>query len=216
MSQESRKSSPENRLDAMVEALVEANAKARQHSKCPLNRMPEYFLATNVAEYFALQFKNFGYRLEASVKGTLADGGVDEQAIERLLEQEELRGNGRFDLVLRTGRRDVPAHVVEFKRGSRHEHLLQDLIRLAYVCETVRAGARLETNYLVFTTRRSAEELAEMLAAQERERKRSKHLRDGVSYRLGRYQVIDRWMNPAFEMTDKPLAVAIFEVRFKG
>ncbi|MDD2051785.1 hypothetical protein NPS46_04375 [Pseudomonas putida] len=216
MSQESRKSSPENRLDAMVEALIEANKKARQHSHCPLNRMPEFFLATNVAEYFATHFINFGYRLEASVKGTLADGGVPARAIERLLEDKELRGNGRFDLVLRTGRRDVPAHVVEFKRGSRHGDLLEDLVRLAYVCETVRAGARLETNYLVFTTRRSEEELAQMLARQERDRKSVKHLRHGVSYRLGRYQVIDRWMNTAFEMTDKPLAVAIFEVRFKG
>lgn len=215
MSANTRKSSSENRLDAIVQALVQANEKAKVLSKCRLSRMPEYFMVCEVADYFAKHFKNFGYRLEASVKGTLADAGVAEKQIDQLLRREELRGNGRFDLVVRTGRRGVPAHVVEFKRGSRHQHLLKDLIRLAYVCESVGERTRLETNYLVFTTSQTREQLCKMLHEQERERPKQS-VDKGVRYTLARYQQIDHWMNPSFEMTSKPLAVAVFEVRFKA
>lgn len=216
LSSDTQSSSRKKRLDAIVDALVKANEYTKKFCKCPLNRMPEYFMAARVAEHFAENFKNFGFRLEASVKSTLMDARLDESEIDSLLREEELRGNGRFDLVLRTGRRGVPAHVFEFKRGSRDKHLLNDLIRLAYVSEKVPERTRLETNYLVCTTRKTKAELGEMLKRQQLERESTKkHLREGVTYSLERYQDIDFWMNAEFQETSKRFAIAVFEVGFK-
>lgn len=81
--------------------------------------------------------------------------------------------------------------LMEFKRSSRSEHLFKDLVRVAYVSRTVREGSRLETNYLVFTTKKSKERLLAMLSKQEAEH----HVqyprgRGNVSYSLQRYQAI--------------------------
>ena len=210
------KSSPENRLNAIIEALVDASDRALEHSDSPLSRMPEYFMAVHVANHFAQSFSNFGYRLEASVKQTLADAGVEEDEINDLLETPELRGNGRFDVVLRTGRRGVPAHVLEFKRGSRSAHLLKDLIRLAHVSKTVSDGARLETNYLVFTTKKTESRLLAMLGEQEAERKKTNpRARGKVTYTLKKYQPIAHWAKDDPKRAPQHMAVAVFEVRYK-
>jgi len=211
------KSSPSNRLDAITDALSLASDMALEHSDMPLSRMPEYFMAVHVAAYFARSFSSFGYRMEASVKETLIDAGVDEDEINALLENELLRGNGRFDLVLRTGRRGVPAHVLEFKRGSRNDHLFKDLVRLAYVSRTVREGSRLETNYLVFTTKKSEERLLAMLSEQEADHHAQfPRGRGKVSYALKRYQAIPHWSKDDVKREKKHMAIAVFEVRYKN
>lgn len=79
------KSSPTNRLEAIVEGLIHASNMALKHADMPLSRMPEYFMAVHVAQHIAKSFANFGYRLEASVKQTLSDAGVDESEIDDLL-----------------------------------------------------------------------------------------------------------------------------------
>jgi hypothetical protein len=210
------KSSSGNRLDAIIKALTHASKMACEHCDMPLSRMPEYFMAVHVAHHFAHAFSNFGYRMEASVKETLIDAGVEEDEINALLENEHLRGNGRFDLILRTGRRGVPAHVLEFKRGSRSDHLFKDLVRLAYVSRTVREGSRLETNYLVFTTKKSKERLLAMLSEQEAEHHAQyPRGRGNVSYSLQRYQAIAHWAKDDAKREDKHMAVAVFEVKYR-
>ncbi|MBK3446340.1 hypothetical protein [Pseudomonas lactis] len=211
------KSSPTNRLDAIVEGLFHASNMALKHADMPLSRMPEYFMAVHVAQHIAKSFANFGYRLEASVKQTLSDAGVDESEIDDLLKIDDLRGNGRFDLVLRTDKRGMPAHVMEFKRGSRSAHLAKDLIRLAHVTKTVHAGARLETNYLVFTTKKSQERLLLMLQAAEAERRfNHPRARGQVSCTLKRYHPIPHWAKDDDSRTARHMAVAVFEVRYKS
>lgn len=210
------KSSPNNRLDAIVEGLLHASDMALTHADMPLSRMPEYFMAVHVAQHVAASFANFGYRMEASVKQTLADAGVNEGEIDDLLANDDLRGNGRFDLVLRTGKTGMPAHVLEFKRGSRSTHLTKDLIRLAYVTRTVHAGARLETNYLIFTTKKSEERLLTML--QEEEAVRKHHhpkARGRVECALKRYQPIRHWAKDDESRSLLHMAVAVFEVSYK-
>lgn len=210
------KSSSGNRLDEIINALTHASDMAREHCDMPLSRMPEYFMAVHVAHHFARSFSNFGYRMEASVKETLIDAGIEEEEINELLEIDHLRGNGRFDLILRTGRRGVPAHVLEFKRGSRSDHLFKDLVRLSYVSRTVREGSRLETNYLVFTTKKPKERLLAMLSEQEAEHHAQyPRGRRNVSYSLQRYQVIAHWAKGDAKRESKHMAVAVFEVKYK-
>lgn len=150
------KSSPQNRIAAIMDALLEAHEDAKQLSDSALHKMPEFFMAIRVADYFATHFINFGYRLEAQVKRTFEGADLWHQDIEQLLDDPEVRSNGRFDLVLRTGKKGRPAHVLEFKRGTKVESLLKDARRLAKICE--HAGTeRLRTNYLVFTRRCSVD-----------------------------------------------------------
>ncbi|MES2868964.1 MAG: hypothetical protein V4749_05275 [Pseudomonadota bacterium] len=211
------KSSPTNRLDAIVEGLIHASDMAYKHADMPLSRMPEYFMAVHVAQHIAKSFANFGYRLEASVKQTLADAGVDEDELDDLMDDDDLRGNGRFDLVLRTGKKGIPAHVLEFKRGSRSAHLSKDLIRLACVSRTVHAGARLETNYLVFTTKKSEERLLTMLQEEEAERRRNHpRARGRVVCALKRYHPIRHWAKDDNNRNPLHMAVAVFEVSYKN
>lgn len=149
------KSSPYNRLHAIQDAMLQAHQDAVSLSRSSLNRMPEYFMAVRVADYFARHFVNFGYRLEAPVKRTFDEADL-RYSREELLEDPELRPNGRFDLVLHTGKSGRPAHVIEFKRGARLEHLWPDVRRLARVCEYA-GPKRLRTNYLVVTRRCAAD-----------------------------------------------------------
>jgi hypothetical protein len=210
------KSSRNNRLDVIVEGLIHASDMALTHADMPLSRMPEYFMAVHVAQHVAASFANFGYRMEASVKQTLADAGVDEEEIDDLLSNDDLRGNGRFDLVLKTGKTGTPAHILEFKRGSRSAHLTKDLDRLYYVTRTVHAGARLETNYLVFTTKKSKERLLAMLEEEEAQRKHSHpRARGRVECALKRYQPIPHWAKDDDNRSPLHMAVAVFEVSYK-
>lgn len=212
-----QKSSPNNRLDAIVEGLLHASDMAIKQADMPLSRMPEYFMAVHVAQHVAKSFSNFGFRLEASVKQTLTDAGVNESEIDDLLENDNLRGNGRFDLVLRTGRRGIPAHVMEFKRGSRGAHLANDLIRLAYVTRTVHAGARLETNYLVFTTKKSEDKLRSMVQEEEAALKLiHPRARGKVAFDLKRYQPIPHWAKDDEKKISLHMAVAVFEISYKS
>lgn len=164
MSISSIKSSPKNRINAIHNALLAAHEDAQVRSHSSLHKMPEFFMAIRVADYFADHFLNFGYRLEAQVKRTFERADLRHQDIEQLLNDPEVRSNGRFDLVLRTGKKGLPAHVLEFKKGIKIEPLLKDVRRLAKICE--HAGReRLKTNYLVFTKRCPANSHTEELDA---------------------------------------------------
>lgn len=144
------RSSLHSRLIAIEEALLEAHRDAVTHSRSSLNRMPEFFMAMRVADYFAMHFPSFGYRLEAQVKRTFKDGDLCDSDIAQLCHDQELRSDGRFDLVLLAGKRGKPAHVLEFKHGDKLEAVLLDIRRLAKVCELA-GNSRLKTNYLVLT-----------------------------------------------------------------
>lgn len=146
------RSSPNNRLNAIMEALLAAHDDAQQLSRSSLHRMPEFFIATRVADHFAEHFDNFGYRLEAQVKRTFEASDMQVDDITELLREPDLRPDGRFDLVLHTGKRGRTAHILEFKRGDAMRGLISDIRRLAKVSR--HAGRHsLKTNYLVMTRR---------------------------------------------------------------
>jgi hypothetical protein len=144
------KSSPYNRLQAIEAALLEAHEDAIKYSHSSLNRMPESFMALRVADYFATRFTNFSYRLEAQVKRTFQESDIQGAEIDRLLQEADLRPDGRFDLVLRSGKRGRTAHIIEFKRGDSTRALLKDIRRLAKVSKNADSHS-LKTNYLVLT-----------------------------------------------------------------
>ena len=146
------RSSPNNRLNAIMEALLAAHDDAQRLSRSSLHRMPEFFMAMRVADYFAVHFDNFGYRLEAQVKRTFEASDMRVDDITELLQEPDLRADGRFDLVLHTGKRGRTAHILEFKRGDAMRGLISDIRRLAKVSR--HAGRHsLKTNYLVLTRR---------------------------------------------------------------
>jgi len=146
------KSSPGNRLAAIENALLAAHQDAINYSHSSLNRMPECFMAMRVADYFANNFTNFSYRLEAQVKRTFQESDLHGADVTQLLSQPDLRPDGRFDLVLRSGKKGRAAHIFEFKRGDSTRALLKDIRRLAKVSQ--HAGHHsLKTNYLVLTRR---------------------------------------------------------------
>ncbi|QJQ96030.1 MULTISPECIES: hypothetical protein [Halomonadaceae] len=68
----------------------------------------------------------------------------------QLHQETDLRPDGRFDLVLLSGKQGKPAHILEFKRGDKMSEVLADIRRLAKVCEHA-GNSRLQTNYLVLT-----------------------------------------------------------------
>lgn len=211
------RSSKNNRVEAIMSALKEAHDDARALSGCSLNRMPEYFLGTRVADYFAKHFPNLGYRLEMSVSQTLADAGLGDEKIEKLMENENLRGNGRFDLVLHSGRRRKPAHIIEFKKGQKPNSLAMDINRLALVCDAVESSSRLETNYLVLVTRRHAKrteddwrtELKTALGEITKDEKRDYD----IDWDVVRFEQIEPATNPEYQDTDKPFSMLIIEIR---
>lgn len=150
------KSSPNNRINAIIDALLAAHDDAQNLSLSSLNRMPEFFMAVRVADYFAEHFINFGYRLESSVKRTLEASEMRADDIEELLQDPDLRSDGRFDLVLHTGKKGKTAHIIEFKRGDAMRGLITDIRRLAKVSAQAERHS-LKTNYLVLTRRCPAE-----------------------------------------------------------
>ncbi|MCL5425612.1 MAG: hypothetical protein M1154_08280 [Gammaproteobacteria bacterium] len=146
------KSSPSTRLEAIENALLTAHQDALRYSHSSLHRMPEYFMAMRVADYFATHFINFSYRLEAQVKRTFEESDIQTRNIQRLLAEPDLRPEGRFDLVLRKGKQGRTAHIIEFKRGDSTRGLIGDIRRLAKVSQ--HAGHHsLKTNYVVLTRR---------------------------------------------------------------
>ncbi|MGV2931041.1 hypothetical protein ACE3G8_08115 [Vreelandella venusta] len=146
------KSSPNNRINAIMDALLSAHEEAQRISYSSLHRMPEYFMTMRVADYFAENFVNFGYRLEAQVKRTFEASDMNVSDISDLLRETDLRSDGRFDLVLHTGKKGRPAHILEFKRGDKTSGMLSDISRLAQISKS--AGRHsLKTNYLVLTRR---------------------------------------------------------------
>ena len=109
-------------------------------------------MAMRVADYFAVHFDNFGYRLEAQVKRTFEASDMQVDDITVLLQEPDLRPDGRFDLVLHTGKRGRMAHILEFKRGDAMRGLISDIRRLAKVSRHAERHS-LKTNYLVLTRR---------------------------------------------------------------
>lgn len=69
------RSSRENRVNAIEDALTAAHGHAVMHCGTTLYGMPEYFMCTRVAEHFANEFSNFQYRLEASVEQVIGCSG---------------------------------------------------------------------------------------------------------------------------------------------
>lgn len=146
------RSSPNNRINAIMDALLDAHDDAQRLSRSSLHRMPEFFMAMRVADYFAEHFDNFGYRLEAQVRRTFEASDMQVGDITELLQEPDLRPNGRFDLVLHKGKSGRTAHLMEFKRGDAIRGLISDIRRLAKVSR--HAGRySLKTNYLVLTRR---------------------------------------------------------------
>jgi hypothetical protein len=143
------KSSKHNRLNAIEAAIRHAHDYSMTHCGLALNKMPEYFLGVQIGQHMIAEFDNFKVRFEMSVKELAEQAGFNSA------ELSIARDNGRFDVVLLTKSKCVPAHVIEIKRGIKAESMLNDIVRLADICRHTHAGSRLETNYFVTVTARS-------------------------------------------------------------
>jgi len=143
------KSSKQNRLQVIEKAIREAHQYALEHCGLPLNKMPEYFLGVAIGRTMVAEFSNFKVRFEMSVLQLLDHLGVEPG------DDPDDREKGRFDVVLMTKRKQVPAHIIEIKRSVKVGSMLADIRRLANVCRLAKIGERLETNYFVVVTARS-------------------------------------------------------------
>ena len=149
------RSSSYNRVEHIEQALIAAHQHAMDACGRPLSDMPEYFMCTRVAEHFAHEFANFRYRLEGSVSQVIRSLSIPGE--KTLLSKKETRASGRFDVVLFTRKSGKAAHIIEFKKGSKLSSLRDDIDRIALLADSVGARSRLETNYLVFITKRNAD-----------------------------------------------------------
>jgi hypothetical protein len=117
--------------------------------------MPEYFLGVTIGQAMVNEFDNFKVRFEMSVQDLL--NHLDVQASGKPQDRE----NGRFDVVLLTKSKDIPAHIIEIKRGVKADSMAADIRRLANICRAAQSGSRLETNYFVTVTARSEKVVSE-------------------------------------------------------
>lgn len=143
------KSSKNNRLKVIEQAIRDAHDFALDHCGMPLNKMPEYFLGVTIGQAMVTEFDNFKARFEMSVKELLVYLEVQTTG------EPQDRENGRFDLVLLTRSKDTPAHIIEIKRGIKTQSMAADIRRLANICRAASSGSRLETNYFVTVTARN-------------------------------------------------------------
>ncbi|PSF05503.1 hypothetical protein C7H09_14465 [Marinobacter fuscus] len=151
------RSSRNSRVGEIINALKAAHDHGLSACQKSLREMPEYFMVTRVGAHFAEKFSNFNYHLEASVAEILTKARVSPENQDSLQKYSELRANGRFDLTLFTRKGGKPAHIIEFKKGTKLESLKKDIDRISLLADAVPQGSRLETNYLVFITKRNTE-----------------------------------------------------------
>lgn len=196
------KSSRNNRISVLEQAIKYASTHAEQNSGLSLNKMPEYYLGVIIGQKMLLEFGNFTVRYEMGVKQLMRQANVE------ATDCPTLRENGRFDLVLLTRRSYLPAHIIEIKKSVKKELMLADVKRLAYICRSVKAGSRLETNYFItVTSRASAKVLNERsdyinsINAQDK-KTTNIHVKAPHIIDIGIYN-------------NKPLLAAIYEVHYK-
>ncbi|HEY9040795.1 MAG TPA: hypothetical protein VIN66_01315 [Rheinheimera sp.] len=195
------KSSKNNRLKALEQAIKDAHDYALEHCDLPLNNMPEYFLGVAIGKHMVKEFENFNVRFEMSVQ--------------QLLEYAEIevsgdianRENGRFDLVLMTKRYQKPAHVVEIKKGIKVESMFADILRLANLCRFSNLGSRLETNYFVTITAKSEKVIDERVAQLQAMMNENSSL-TSVSISSPKKVLLD-------SSEDKQIIAAIYEVTYQ-
>lgn len=65
------KSSKNNRLKVIEQALRDAHQYSLQYCGLPLNKMPEYFLGVTIGQAMVKEFDNFKVRFEMSVQDLL-------------------------------------------------------------------------------------------------------------------------------------------------
>lgn len=153
MPQSAVRSSSKSRVREIGKALASAHDHAMEACGKTLHGMPEYYMCSRVAEHFTHEFANFRYRLEVPVTQVIRSLSIPGQ--DSLLKQKEIRPAGRFDVVLFTRKSGKAAHIIEFKKGDKLSSLRKDIDRIALLADNVSARSRLETNYLVFITKRN-------------------------------------------------------------
>lgn len=121
-----------------------------------LNHQPEYFLSLKVAEVIHEHFESYIFSMEVNLEEICKDVGVN---IKDAPIECRINGLKRADLVVKSSRTGKYRHVIEFKRGVKEASLLADARRLAWLCQNVGLGHRMEKNFLVTITTYSKEVL---------------------------------------------------------
>lgn len=192
------KSSKNNRLKVIEQAIKDAHQYSLQHCGQPLNKMPEYFLGVTIGQAMVEAFDNFKVRFEMSVLDLL--NHLDVQASGEPQDRE----NGRFDLVLLTKSKDIPAHIIEIKRGVKAGSMAADIRRLANICRAAQSGSRLETNYFVTVTSRTEKVVS----------KRAEQLMSASKDAMQRIRLHEPKIVSLEHPDGKPVTAAIYEVTY--
>ena len=111
-----------------------------------LNHQPEYFLALKTAEAIHAHFKSYRFSMEVQLKDICEDADIHMEAVPA---QYRINGLKRADLVVRHSKNGRYRHVVEFKRSGKQTSLMKDAKRLAWLCQNVQLGHKMEKNFLV-------------------------------------------------------------------
>lgn len=192
------KSSKNNRLKVIEQAIRDAHQYSIEHCGLPLNKMPEYFLGVAIGQAMVGAFENFKVRFEMSVQDLLDHLDVQTSG------KPEDRENGRFDVVLLTKSKEIPAHIIEIKRGIKASSMAADIRRLATICRAAQAGSRLETNYFVTVTARSEKVVSE----------RPEHLISASEEALQNIRLHEPKIISLEHPDGKPITAAIYEVTY--
>lgn len=192
------KSSKNNRLKVIEQAIKDAHQYSLQRCGLPLNKMPEYFLGVTIGQAMVEAFDNFKVRFEMSVQDLI--NHLDVQASGEPQDRE----NGRFDLVLLTKSKEIPAHIIEIKRGVKAGNMAADIRRLANICRAAQSGSRLETNYFVTVTARTEKVVSE----------RAEQLMSAFKEAMQNIRLHEPKIISLEHPSGKPVTAAIYEVTY--
>ncbi|QYJ73684.1 hypothetical protein [Shewanella sp. FJAT-52076] len=148
-----------NIIRVIRDAVLDAHDFSLHNTGCALNKSPEYLMAVWVGKAVCDIFPTCAVNFEYSVQAMMVDLGIaidDDEFIEH-------RINGRFDLVIKSRKTNLPLHIVEFKRGKKFSTAFEDVKRLALISDRVEQGNKVESNFFVYVTKYKIESLVDSL-----------------------------------------------------
>ena len=115
-----------------------------------LDQQPEYFISLKTAEAIHENFNSYIFSMEVRLEDVCLDAGIP---ISEFPKEYRINGLKRADLVIRHSKNGRFRHVIEFKKGVKVSSILDDARRLAWLCQNVHFGHKMEKNFLVTVTR---------------------------------------------------------------
>jgi len=116
-----------------------------------LRQAPEYFINVYIARELTEKFDSLGIKLEMPVKEMIDQFDISEDSL-----SDELRTNGRFDLVVTTQKTGKPRHIIEVKRHFAVRAILKEASRIAALSQSNHGRKNLQSGFIVSIAKRKS------------------------------------------------------------